>query len=106
MQKDIKVIFKGKFSNNISKINTVTKLLKLLDKNKLLKKDTNSQLKKTFLKSQEWVETNECSDNFKFLSKKIISKKQKEKFAKKIGSDVILSLINRQKYIMQMEKLG
>jgi len=31
-----KVIFKGKFSKNISRINTVTNLLKLLDQKKLL----------------------------------------------------------------------
>ena len=31
-----KIIFKGKFSKNINKINTVTNLLKLLDKKNLL----------------------------------------------------------------------
>ena len=35
-KKNHKVIFKGEFSKNISKINTVTSLLKLLDKKNLL----------------------------------------------------------------------
>ena len=35
-KKNHKVIFKGKFSKNISKINTVTTLLQLLDKKNLL----------------------------------------------------------------------
>ena len=34
--KDHKISFKGKFSKNIHKINTITKLLKLLDEKKLL----------------------------------------------------------------------
>ena len=34
--KDHKIFFKGKFSRNISKINTITTLLRLLDKKKLL----------------------------------------------------------------------
>jgi 4-diphosphocytidyl-2-C-methyl-D-erythritol kinase len=36
IKKNHKIIFKGKFSKNIGKINTVTNLLKLLDKKNLL----------------------------------------------------------------------
>ena len=35
-EKNHKILFKGKFSKNIGKINTITNLLKLLDKKKLL----------------------------------------------------------------------
>jgi len=35
-QKNHKIIFKGQFSNNIGKLNTVTNLLKLLDNKNLL----------------------------------------------------------------------
>ena len=87
-----KVIFKGKFSNNISKINTVTKLLKLLDKNKLLKKRYKFSIKKNIPQKSGMGggSMNAATILNFFQKKKIISKKQKEKFAKKIGSDVIL----------------
>ena len=53
--KDHKVHFVGKFSKGINKNNTVTSLLKILDKNNLL----NSQkyfikIKKIYLKSLVW----------------------------------------------------
>ena len=50
-----KVIFKGKFSKNISRINTVTNLLKLLDqKNYLIIKNLRLKLLKIYHKKLVW----------------------------------------------------
>ena len=96
-KKDHKIIFKGKFSKNIGKINTVTNLLKLLDKKNLL----NNQ--KFYVKIVKNVpqeagmgggSMNAASLINFFIKKKILKIKKDEliKLTSQIGSDVILGI--------------
>ena len=92
-----KISFIGKFSKNISKNNTVSKLLKILEKKKLLKN------KKFKIKINKKIPNkaglgggsmNAASILKFFVKKKIIkaSKKELLRISKLIGSDVILGL--------------
>ena len=92
-----KIIFKGKFSKNIGKINTVTNLLKLLDEKNLL----NNQ--KFYIKILKNIpqeagmgggSMNAASLLNFFIEKKIIKIKKDElkKISNEIGSDVILGI--------------
>ena len=92
-----KIKFIGKFSNNISSNNTVSKLLKIIDKEKLLK---NTKLK-IIIKKNVPLESGlgggsmNAATILKFLIKKkliIISKKKLYKICSLIGSDVILGI--------------
>jgi len=95
--KDHKIYFKGKFSKNISKINTVTKLLKLLDQKKLL---DNKKFEIKIIKNipQEagmgGGSMNAAALIDFFIKKKIIKIKKNEliKLTRLIGSDVILGI--------------
>ena len=62
-----KVIFKGKFSNGISKNNTVTHLLKLLEREKILKKKYKILIKKYSTAIRYGRRINERCNNFKFF---------------------------------------
>ena len=92
-----KVVFKGKFSNDIGKINTVTSLLKLLDKKNLL---NNQKFKIKIVKNipQEagmgGGSMNASSLVNFFIKKKILKIKKNEltKLVSQIGSDVILGI--------------
>jgi 4-diphosphocytidyl-2-C-methyl-D-erythritol kinase len=92
-----KVSFQGKFSKGIKKKNTVTTLLKLLDKKNLL---NNKKLKITIIKNipqksgMGGGSMNAASLINFLLFKKIIKVKKKEliKLTKLIGSDVILGI--------------
>lgn len=92
-----KVSFQGKFSEGIKKKNTVTTLLKLLDKKNLL---NNKKLKITIIKNipqksgMGGGSMNAASLINFLLFKKIIKVKKKEliKLTKLIGSDVILGI--------------
>ncbi|MDB3885914.1 4-(cytidine 5'-diphospho)-2-C-methyl-D-erythritol kinase [Candidatus Pelagibacter sp.] len=92
-----KVIFKGKFSKNISKINTVTSLLKLLDKKNLLnnKKFEIKIFKNIPQESGMGGGSMNAANliNF-FIKKKIlkIKKNQLTRLTNQIGSDVILGI--------------
>ena len=94
---DHMIIFKGKFSKNIAKINTVTNLLKLLDEKNLL----NNQ--KFYIKILKNIpqeagmgggSMNAASLLNFFIEKKIIKIKKDElkKICNEIGSDVILGI--------------
>jgi len=94
---DHMIIFKGKFSKNIAKINTVTNLLKLLDEKNLL----NNQ--KFYIKILKNIpqeagmgggSMNAASLLNFFIEKKIIKIKKDElkKISNEIGSDVILGI--------------
>ena len=94
---DHKVIFKGKFSKNISKTNTVSNLLKLLDKKNLL---NNQKFEIKIIKNvpqQAGIGGGSMNAatliNF-FIDKKIlkIKKNSLTKLANEIGSDVILGI--------------
>jgi 4-diphosphocytidyl-2C-methyl-D-erythritol 2-phosphate synthase len=89
-----KVIFRGKYSKGISKFNTITHLLGLLEKEKIIKKKYQILVKKNIPQKSGMGggSMNAASILSFFLKKKILTKKQSEKFAKKIGSDVILGL--------------
>ena len=92
-----KVFFKGKFSKNISKINTVTNLLKLLDKKNLL---NNKKFEIKILKNIPQKagigggSMNAASLLDFFINKKMIKIKKNElrKLTNQIGSDVILGI--------------
>ncbi len=89
-----KVIFRGKYSKGIPKFNTITHLLALLEKEKIVKKKYQILVKKNIPQKSGMGggSMNAASILSFFLRKKILTKKLSEKFAKKIGSDVILGL--------------
>ena len=89
-----KVIFRGKYSKGIPKFNTITHLLALLEKEKIVKKKYQIFVKKNIPQKSGMGggSMNAASILSFFLKKKILTKKLSEKFAKKIGSDVILGL--------------
>tara|TARA_A100001037_G_scaffold97042_1_gene88381 strand:+ start:2779 stop:3621 length:843 start_codon:yes stop_codon:yes gene_type:complete len=89
-----KVIFRGKYSKGIPKFNTITHLLALLEKEKIIKKKYRILVKKNIPQKSGMGggSMNAASILSFFLKKKILTKKLSEKFAKKIGSDVILGL--------------
>ena len=92
-----KVIFKGKFSKNIGKTNTVTNLLKLLDKKNLL---NNKKFQIKIIKNipqkagMGGGSMNAASLINFFIKKKILKIKKNEltEIISQIGSDVILGI--------------
>ena len=92
-----KINFSGKFSKNISKINTISKLLKILDNKKLLnnKKFEIKVIKNIPQKAGMGGGSMNAASllNF-FIEKKIIKIKKDElkKISNEIGSDVILGI--------------
>ena len=92
-----KINFFGKFSKNISKINTISKLLKILDSKKLLnnKKFEIKVIKNIPQKAGMGGGSMNAASllNF-FIEKKIIKLKKNElkKISNEIGSDVILGI--------------
>ena len=96
-KKDHKISFTGMFSKNINEINTVTSLLRLLDKKKLLN-DKKFEIKIVKNIPQEagmgGGSMNAASLINFFINKRILKLKKNEltKLASKIGSDVILGI--------------
>ena len=91
------ISFSGKFSQNISNNNTVSKLLKILEKRKLLnnKKFQIKINKRIPNKAGLGGGSMNAANILKYLKKKKIIKiteKELEKISKLIGSDVILGL--------------
>jgi len=96
-KKNHKIIFKGKFSKNIGKKNTVTNLLKLLDKKNLLNnKKFNIKIVKNIPQEAGMGggSMNAASLINFFINKKILKIKKNElkKLTSQIGSDVILGI--------------
>ncbi|NMN67537.1 4-diphosphocytidyl-2-C-methyl-D-erythritol kinase [Candidatus Pelagibacter ubique] len=95
--KQHKIIFFGKFSKNISKINTISKLLKILDDKKLLnnKKFEIRVIKNIPQKAGMGGGSMNAASllNF-FIEKKMIKLKKNElkKISNEVGSDVILGI--------------
>ena len=95
--KQHKINFIGKFSKNISKINTISKLLKILDKKKLL---SNKKFEIKVIKNipqkagMGGGSMNAASLLNLFIEKKIIKIKKDDlkKISNEIGSDVILGI--------------
>ena len=96
-KKNHKIVFKGKFSKDIKKINTVSAQLKLLDKKKLLK---NQKFEIKIIKNippksgMGGGSMNAASLIKFFMEKKLLKIKKNElpNITKLIGSDVILGL--------------
>jgi len=91
------ISFNGKYSKNISKENTITKLLKILEKEKLLKgKKFEIKVNKYIpVKSGLGGGSMNAANILKYLIKKKLinlSKKQLSSICKSIGSDVALGL--------------
>ena len=92
-----KIIFKGKFSKNIGKINTVTNLFKLLDKKNLLNNQKfDIKIKKNIPQEAGMGggSMNAASLINFFINQKILKVKKNEikKITNQIGSDVILGI--------------
>ena len=90
-----KILFTGKFSNNIGKNNSVSKLLEILEKKKLLLNTKfKIKIKKRIpLKSGLGGGSMNAASILKYLIDKriiIISKKEIKKICNSVGSDVIL----------------
>ncbi len=90
------ISFIGKFSKNIGKVNTVSKLIQILEQKNLLNKKYSINIKKKIpLKAGLGGGSMNASNLLKFfIKKKIIKINKKEiiKICKLIGSDVILGL--------------
>ena len=96
-----KIKFIGKFSKKITKKNTVTKLLSLLDKDNVLKNKYKILVKKEIpLQSGMGGGSMNAANllNY-FYKKKIINLKKLKKYSLKIGSDVILGLNSKPKIL-------
>ena len=96
-EKDHKILFKGKFSKNIGKINTITNLLKLLDKKKLLdnKKYEIIIIKNIPQEAGMGGGSMNAASLINFFINKIkikIKKNELIKLTSQIGSDVILGI--------------
>ena len=105
-----KIRFNGKFSKNISKSNTISKLLEILEKKKILKD------KKFQIKVDKYIPNKaglgggsmNAASILKFLiKKKIIKIKKKEivKISNLIGSDVILGLNQKNAVLNSKNKI-
>ena len=96
-----KVKFIGKFSKKITKKNTITKLLSLLDKDNVLKNKYKILVKKEIpLQSGMGGGSMNAANilNY-FYKKKLINLKKFKKYSLKIGSDVILGLNSKPKIL-------
>ena len=95
------VRFKGRFSKNITKKNTITKLLSLLDKDNKLKNKYKISIKKEIpIQSGMGGGSMNASNLLNFFYKnKLINLNELKKYASKIGSDVILGLNSKPKIL-------
>ena len=97
--KDHRIIFNGRFSKNINSINTVSKLLKILEKKKLIHQKYLIKITKNIpQKSGLGGGSMNAASILKYLvdKKKInINSKHLKSLTKKIGSDVILGMHNK-----------
>ena len=96
-----KVKFIGKFSKKITKKNSITKLLSLLDKDNILKNKYKILVKKEIpLQSGMGGGSMNAANilNY-FYKKKLINLRKLKKYSLKIGSDVILGLNSKPKIL-------
>ncbi len=101
------VIFKGNFSKGISKKNTITHLMSIIEKKNFLKKKYKIQVKKNIPQKSGLGggSMNAATILSFFKKKKILTNKQTINFAKKIGSDVILGLNKSPKIYLPNGKI-
>ena len=104
-----KVSFIGKFSNKICRNNTVIKLLKILEKKKLIEKKFHIIINKKIpnMSGLGGGSMNAATILRYFMEKKIIKIKEKEAnhIAKLIGSDVILGFNNTKSILTSKNKI-
>ena len=102
-----KIKFYGKFAKNITTKNTISKLLNILDKKKLLDAKYNVNIKKNIpVKSgMGGGSMNAATLLNYFVSNKIIKANKKEiyEIAHNVGSDVVIGIYNKNKTINYKE---
>ena len=109
-KKEHKISFSGKFSKGIGKRNTVYKLLKLLEKKKIINKKFEINIKKNIPQKSGMGggSMNAASILSYFMKKRIlnISNKKAKDLAYKVGSDVILGLEKKNSILFKNKKIG
>ena len=110
-EREHKIYFTGKFSKGIPKNNTILKLLKLLEKKKIIKnKKFEIKIKKNIpQKSGMGGGSMNAASVLKYLIKKKIikiSNKKALEVAYKIGSDVVLGLERKNSILFKNGKVG
>jgi len=108
--KNHQTIFNWKFSKNINSNNTVSKLLKFLDENKIINQKFYIKITKNIPQKAGLGggSMNAASILNFFIKKKIIrvSDKQIYKIASYVGSDVILGLVNTNSVLTSRNKIS
>ena len=109
-KKEHKISFSGKFSKGIGKRNTVYKLLKLLEKKKIINKKFEINIKKNIPQKSGMGggSMNAASILSYFMKKRIlnISNKKVKYLAYKVGSDVVLGLEKKNSILFKNKKIG
>ena len=109
-KKEHKISFSGKFSKGIGKRNTVYKLLKLLEKKKIINKKFEINIKKNIPQKSGMGggSMNAASILSYFMKKRIlnISNKKAKDLAYKVGSDVALGLEKKNSILFKNKKIG
>ncbi len=109
-KKEHKISFSGKFSKGIGKRNTIYKLLKLLEKKKIINKKFEINIKKNIPQKSGMGggSMNAASILSYFMKKRIlnISNKKAKDLAYKVGSDVVLGLEKKNSILFKNKKIG
>ena len=109
-KKEHKISFSGRFSKGIGKRNTVYKLLKLLEKKKIINKKFEINIKKNIPQKSGMGggSMNAASILSYFMKKRIlnISNKKAKDLAYKVGSDVVLGLEKKNSILFKNKKIG
>ena len=109
-KKEHKISFSGKFSKGIGKRNTVYKLLKLLEKKKIINKKFEINIKKNNPQKScmGGGSMNAASILSYFMKKRIlnISNKKAKDLPYKVGSDVVLGLEKKNSILFKNKKIG
>ena len=109
-KKEHKISFSGKFSKGIDKRNTVYKLLKLLEKKKIINQKFEINIKKNIPQKSGMGggSMNAASILSYFMKKRIlnISNKKAKDLAYKVGSDVVLGLEKKNSILFKNKKIG
>ena len=109
-KKEHRISFSGKFSKGIGKRNTVYKLLKLLEKKKIINKKFEINIKKNIPQKSGMGggSMNAASILSYFMKKRIlnISNKKAKDLAYKVGSDVVLGLEKKNSILFKNKKIG
>ena len=109
-KKEHKISFSGKFSKGIGKRNTVYKLLKLLEKKKIINQKFEINIKKNIPQKSGMGggSMNAASILSYFIKKRIlkISNKKAKDLAYKVGFDVVLGLEKKNSILFKNKKIA